>query len=565
MVNNKGFFCILFLIGLLALSCSTSSGKQLSEQGPSSGWRSSLYPVSWEPGFSDSMGRFLHDFSYAGYHKGEQEPEAGSSLPVLDVTGPPYFADNTASVDATSAIQKALNDAGLLGGAIVYLPAGTYLVSPAKSGLYASSLSIRNSFVVLRGEGPDKTFLLNSETWMRSSNVIRILPQTSSETYWNYFYKNRMNEVSITAEYTRPTQEIQVFSTEGFNLGDWIVIVEECNEAMIKKLNMAGKWKEGEVDGPAFYRQITAISEKTLHIDIPTRFPLLEKYNPTVFIMNHRHLEEVGIEDLSIGMMENRSNGFMDDNDFSVKGTAAYEVHGSHAIDVRFTVNGWIKNVHSFRPSGNKGDFHLLSNGIRLTDCRNVSILNCDFKNPQYEGNGGNGYMYTLSSNDCLIQECTASGSRHNYDFKYMRSNGNVITRSTAADSRFSSDFHMYLSMANLFDCMTMDGDWLQAVYRPYERIEHGQSTTESVFWNTTGLSYHSTNRSVVESQQWGWGYIIGTQGPAYKVKAHSDGGRGTNPADFIEGEGLGASLIPESLYESQLAQRIKRESTPQP
>jgi hypothetical protein len=34
-------------------------------------WRSSLYPENWKPGFKDSNDRFLHDFSYAGYHQGE--------------------------------------------------------------------------------------------------------------------------------------------------------------------------------------------------------------------------------------------------------------------------------------------------------------------------------------------------------------------------------------------------------------------------------------------------------------------------------------------------------------
>lgn len=44
---------------------------------------------------------------------------------VTDVTQPPYNADNTGAVDATAAIQAALDGPG----AIVYLPNGTYLVS----------------------------------------------------------------------------------------------------------------------------------------------------------------------------------------------------------------------------------------------------------------------------------------------------------------------------------------------------------------------------------------------------------------------------------------------------
>jgi len=33
-------------------------------------WRSSLYPETWQPGYADGQGRFLHDFSHAGYHSG---------------------------------------------------------------------------------------------------------------------------------------------------------------------------------------------------------------------------------------------------------------------------------------------------------------------------------------------------------------------------------------------------------------------------------------------------------------------------------------------------------------
>ena len=34
-------------------------------------WRSSLYPDAWTPAHTDAKGRFLHDFSYAGYRRGE--------------------------------------------------------------------------------------------------------------------------------------------------------------------------------------------------------------------------------------------------------------------------------------------------------------------------------------------------------------------------------------------------------------------------------------------------------------------------------------------------------------
>ena len=66
--------------------------------------RSELYPPDWVPGRADDEGRFLHDFSYAGYRYGEDVP-ATVTGPVLDVTRPPYGADPSGDEDATVAIQ----------------------------------------------------------------------------------------------------------------------------------------------------------------------------------------------------------------------------------------------------------------------------------------------------------------------------------------------------------------------------------------------------------------------------------------------------------------------------
>ena len=46
------------------------------------GWRSALYPSGWTPGSTDAEGRGLPDFSYAGYHRGEDPlPTRSSTSP----------------------------------------------------------------------------------------------------------------------------------------------------------------------------------------------------------------------------------------------------------------------------------------------------------------------------------------------------------------------------------------------------------------------------------------------------------------------------------------------------
>ncbi len=78
-------------------------------------WRSQLYPEDWQPvdrgGSKDAQGRFLHDFSYAGYAKGEQSIPNSVGSVTIDITQPPYTADNTGSQDATASIQTAIDDA----------------------------------------------------------------------------------------------------------------------------------------------------------------------------------------------------------------------------------------------------------------------------------------------------------------------------------------------------------------------------------------------------------------------------------------------------------------------
>lgn len=177
--------------------------------------------------------------------------------------------------------------------------------------------------------------------------------------------------------------------------------------------------------------------------------------------------------------------------------------------------------------------------------------------------------MFTLGGNDCLIRNSHANHGRHNFDFKTMQANGNVILRCRGENSSLASDFHMHLSMANLFDNFTANKDFLEAKFRPYGTSPsmHGFPTTQSVFWNTNGEAYPSGKTAIVESAQYGWGYVIGTRGIASAVKTTPVSGTAGNypydssPEDFKEGIGKGDQLQPKSLYEDQLRRRIARNS----
>ncbi|MBN2215660.1 MAG: T9SS type A sorting domain-containing protein [Bacteroidales bacterium] len=518
-------------------------------------WRSVLYPEDWKPGFKDAQGRFLHDFSYAGYHRGEKEIP-GITENIVDVTQPPYNADNTGASDVTAIIQQAVDDAGISGGGVVYLPAGTYRIRTPDSTDHA--ILIAHDSTVLRGAGPDSTFLFHDQTYMRFKNIIQVMGE-----YAGWFDADSAS-TGITLDLPEPTRILPVESVAGFETGDQVIVTSSATDEFIDEHHMTGYWTAGAVKGVAFLRRIDSVDtdNNLLIIDAPTRYYLKTRDQARVYHAK-AHISECGIENLSIGNTQNPKTGW-DEESYSDEGTGAWDVHFSHVIRFDYSNNCWVKNVHTYRPAVNTEDFHVLSNCLLLDQCRFITVDSCCFQKPQYEGGGGNGYMYTLQANDCLVKNSIANHSRHNYDFKYPYSNGNVIHQCRAENSKYASDFHMYLSMSNLFDGCTVNADYLESVFRPWGgNAIHGYSSTQSVFYNTRGEAYHPEKNYIVESRQFGNGYIIGTSGPADDVVIDPAEGLvngyyyNTSPRDFTEGTGRGKDLIPSSLYLDQLDRRL--------
>lgn len=525
--------------------------------------RSSLYPGNWYPGYADLEGRFLHDFSYAGYKMGEVAIPDEVPGKLVDVTQYPYEADNTGQADATTAIQSAIDNVAAYGGGVVYLPEGTYRVKPQLGT--TESLKISSSGVVLRGAGPDKTFIFNDEPIMKAKNIITITSEG------NKFKPITSMSTLITKDLLQPTTVIPVQDTSHYVVGDWIQLNNKYTAEFIAEHNMQGWWDRYEGDvGVTFYRRVVAVDSEnqTLTIDIPTRYPLKVRDGSVVSKMNEPSSES-GVENLSIGNVENITPGLAE-TDYSVEGTAAYQVAGSNVIQFSRVVDSWAKNIHTYRPGQNSEgyDYHILSNGIEIEDSRNVTVVGADMRKPLYKGAGGNGYLYEIKGNDNLITDSNAEAGRHNYTFSHMKTSGNVIHNSISKDPTHVLDFHQYLSMSNLLDGMVLNGDTIEANVRPYPSssttYKHGQTTSQTVIWNTTGLKSHDKHPdgTIVVSRQAGHGYVIGTKGVDTNVQIvpTDNYGRETAPIDFVEGVGQGQHLNPQSLYQDQLQKRIDRE-----
>lgn len=529
-------------------------------------WRSSLYPDNWMPGFKDASGRFLHDFSYAGYHRGE------TALPVItqnivDITKAPYNADNTGKTDVRDIIQLALDDVGKAGGGVVYLPQGTYRIRV--SATKANGIVLKYPYTVMRGAGINKTYIYNDTADVRETSII-----TVGNFSGGISYPTSSTNTKITKDLLTTTDTIPVQSVANFSVGDWVKITSDLTQGFIDEHKANAVWQPGDFSGPTIYRYIKSIdaAKNQLIIDAPTRYYFKQRDTAMVGrAVRSTLVTECGIENFSIGCRQSDLTSF-GDNEYDSVGTAAYQVHASYVLKFQNVVNCWAKNIASYRPAQNTSDIHSVSNAFMILNSRFVTIDSCTAQKPQYKGGGGNAYGFCIEqSNDCLIKDCWGNFNRHNFDFKGPATNGCVLWRCKSENVRWSTDFHMWFSQANLIDNLTMNKDLIEAFYRPYkDGMNHGYTSTECVIWNTIGQAYLTGQTVLIKSQQYGNGYVIGTSGAANRVLTPGNtnvAGWGNdvfdcNPVDFSEGVGNGQNLLPVSLYADQLAKRLARQAT---
>jgi hypothetical protein len=533
-------------------------------------WTSALYPTTWQAPTSKQFysDAFLQDYSYAGYHMGEAVLPT-VSVRIFNVTQAPFRADSSGKVDATLAIQAALDSVGKVGGGVVYLPKGTYRLN-ANSATQA--LTIKYSNVVLRGDGPAKTFLLNTTTAMNSKSIIKTSAGGSSWTT----IPAATARTSISQDLSKPTKVIPVASTSLFKVGDWVLVRNRITKAWVDEHNEPG-WATtfNQLTGFIYCRQITAIdaSTKTLTIDVPIRYALFARDTAMVHLAP-KMLSEVGIENLAIGNAQiNATTGWGED-DYGIAGTAGYDAHSSYVINFYGVRNSWIRKVESYQPTGNTSTAHMLSNGILVNQSRGVTIDSCHMSHGQYGGGGGNGYMYRISANENLIKDSKASFGRHGFVLSHMLASGNVFLRAYDKDgglqtgftgsmitSGKGSDHHMHFSHSNLFDNCISENSNFQGAYRPYGSDPmHNLTAAHSTYWNTKGLGTGVESKNyLIISQQARYGYVIGTQGTRTTVNNAATGDllTKTAPLDSIEGIGLGTTLSPQSLYASQYQKRM--------
>ncbi len=548
----KKFICLLLI--LIMCLPTVAMAEEVTEPVAET-WRSVLYPEDWVPGYTTDDGMFIQDFSYAGYHMGERDlPDSiGDVFNVVD-----YGADPTGEGYSTDAIQEAVDAAQEAGGGTVYIPEGIFKVRPAVLGSEAV-IRIDSSNILIKGAGSDKTKIYNDEPYMRSTSVFLFSPKDFTE--WHLVEESYA--VNLREDVKEGDFVIPVETTDGFAVGEWVMLKNTITSAFIEEHSQTNLWQTS-LPPLMYYRQILEVDadRNTITVDIPVRYPMKTRDSARVAKLAIPHLEEVGIQDMSFGMLENLKSG-LSEEDYTTEGTAAYEVHLANFVKFQHCVNGWATNLTTFKPEQNTKDIHTLSGGIYLRYSRGITVTDCSMQKSLFEGGGGNGYLFNLKGQECLVKNCYAYHGRHNFSFGGLYCSGNVLTSSTTVKAARETDMHMHLAHANLLDNMTVNGDQLEGINRNSygSTSKHGHSSTQVVFWNTNGLAYQSGESSIVETQQYGMGYAVGTRGTATAVKAYE--GDNTSPMDFVEGVGMADTLEPQSLYADQLEKRLERMGAP--
>lgn len=541
------------------------------------GWYSEIYPKDWQPldrgGKATSDGRFLHDFSYAGYHNGNRPIPDSPPGAVYDVVKD-YGADATGKADATTAIQSAIDAAAQNGGGVVYLPAGTFkLVIPSGKN---EALRISSSRVVLRGAGKDRSFLFNDPAdnpQTAGTALIHVEPPPVSPTIRASWEVGREGSKSttITGPLMTPTTRIPVANASLFAVGDWVGLGFDTDFASWRQANQATHW----TDNPRvrMLRQVTAIEGNVVVVNVPTRIAIWEHSSgdankgPRLWKLGTPPLEEVGLERFAIGQLPHPELKWEDGMPVGATEpsnamwwrwlhaadfTAVHErVDGGMLIRIGYTVaNSWVRDVQSYDPrdgsfnpttaafaangkylpTRDQAEFHMVSHGLAIEWATQITVQNVRMAYPQFQGGGGNGYGFKIMGSETLVTQCEAINNRHNFSHQGIQATGNVLHLVYAQGGWYDSvDFHQTLSTANLIDAAELKLGDIAA----NPRAEQSPVGQHNVIWNATindspearpnacstpvGSACVGSSQACkcvgVQSFQLGWGYVIGTSG----------------------------------------------------
>lgn len=215
---------------------------------------------AWNKFVAGSADNVLLDFSYAGYKHGEEEAPDGFALGYKTINVKEYM-DAHPDLTAREAFLKLLKEKKLVriddesksysndnAGVVFYFPAGEYVLhneedntlrqdveNPAYDGKgnnTSSSIIIYGGNFVIKGDGPDKTFIK-----MDTPN----LPTDTEVMYSSLVMINIKHNAWLGAEYEvtgnagKGTFKVKVAGASNFKVGEWVCLYLHDNSPELVK------------------------------------------------------------------------------------------------------------------------------------------------------------------------------------------------------------------------------------------------------------------------------------------------------------------------------------------
>lgn len=512
---KTGFFCKLITASLLMLPYCA-----LAQDNLSPAWQN--YVKQKQQGVITD----LPDYSWAGYQRGEQAiPQAAGK--VFDVTQ--YGAIPNDLTDDRDAIQKTIDAAQANGGGIVYLPAGRYLVNTSMAD--RGMLRIEASNIVLKGAGSrDGGTIIHQIqpfgkgdpydlTRMHLGDNILLIHSRDEE--------QRMADkpvlCNVTSDIPRETFDLTVDQPDTLHVGDAVYLYtrnKAVTEEAVKPFTIAEEWTS-TTKGTAYIveiHEIKAIDGNHITFTDPVRYDVQAKHGWE--LRSRKTIANVGVED--IAFMGNHWHPYkhhrsgMDDSAWAM-------------IKIKGVTDSYVQRC----------SFLNVSQSLYVAQSSYVSLLNItQAGNTSHHSPRISFLSYGIFAG--LIDD--QAGSTHGPSLN-AGTIGTVFWRWTGVDG--SIDSHAGRPHTSLYDCVTVN-----RISSSGGRRDYPQHLRQLMLWNTNmiadkPLAYDFWQPE--KSNVFVMPMVVGMHG---------------SPVTFNEEhlallESNGKAVLPESLFEAQLTQRL--------
>lgn len=552
---------------------------------------------AWDDFVNQTADNELLDFSYAGYMHGEVAPpdvdidfnnkktdDKGNIYYNANISGGAqnsatykvynivdYGADGTDEMSDRAALIKILKDAmgateqdaddfktlrytvpGNNANAIIYFPEGKYILRGGDENETVTTLRLSMGNIIFKGAGRDKTTI----EMAIANDPTNPDEMWSSPNMLEFKHNSGLTDLcDVTGNADKGTFSVEVSSTSGIKVGDWVCMSLKNNSAELIAEELAPHshnpaWTELSNNGVQVfdYHQVKSISSNTLTFYEPIMRQVDSKWGWK--IQKYPHYENIGVEDLK----------FLGDakDDFKHHGSA-YDDGGFKPIQMIRLTNSWMRRVdfesvseaHSFVNCANSSAYDVEISGNRGHSAIRSQASSRVFIGKVYDHSNGKIALDTGGQN--LGDYMEGAGQYHACGVSKQSMGAVIWNVNWGKDACFES--HATQPRATLIDMCT-------GGFMPWreggDMKQLPNHLNDLTIWNmnATRVNYHTTwNNKFIwwdDNNDW-WKnlppIIVGWSGESISFD--------TSDNQIKYSESLDAPVSPLSLYEAQLYKRL--------